>query len=116
MATKMTITRAMNQMRGGAHFHCCTLCRGRYSCNCEEPERNGPCQGCRTPHERALWDRNHDPKECCATAQMVTDPEMIARYRLGGPGPWYRCQNKTCRRINGVQGPGKVGQLEVRED
>ncbi len=97
--TPKTASVAVGKMSGRVHRHCCVSCRMTYTDNCTSPGENGRCYGCRTDRERALWDRNHDPADCCASAQQVLDPNEILRYSLAGTGPWYRCSE--CGRSNG---------------
>jgi len=84
---------AVRQLRNKHHAHGCTECSLRYTDACATPEVNDLCLGCRTGRlERALWDVNSNPDRCCSTqSRKVTDAETVMRYKLGGPGPWYRC-------------------------
>lgn len=100
---KMRIETAVTKLADRAHVHACRTCGLRYGCHCGDPQVNGQCSQCRLGQERPLWDRNHDPRPCCVTAQHVLFGEDVLKYALAGPGPWFRCQDKSCRRINGVR-------------
>jgi hypothetical protein len=99
---KPTSEAVLRKMAGALHYHACTGCGLRYSCNCEAPARNGRCALCREKHchPRPIWDRATDPTECCIdNCEQVTDTDLIARYQLAGPGPWFQC--RTCKRAHG---------------
>jgi hypothetical protein len=83
---------AVLRLRNKHHAHGCTECSLRYTDACDTPEENWRCLMCRSGQERALWDQNSDPDECCRTlSRQVSDAETVMRYKLGGPGPWFRC-------------------------
>lgn len=83
----------VRRLRNKHHAHGCADCGLRYTDACESPDLNERCSKCRVGQERALWDQNSDPDRCCRTqSRQVTDAETVMRYKLGGPGPWFRCQ------------------------
>lgn len=99
---KPTSDATLRKMAGALHYHACRGCGHRYSCSCTTPGTNGRCQVCREvrPQVRPLWDRSSDPAECCIdNCEQVTDTDLIARYQLAGPGPWFQC--RTCKRAHG---------------
>lgn len=75
------------------HAHGCSVCSRRYTDSCPIPDVNGRCSKCRLGRERATWDRDTDPKDCCREFSRPASKEDLVRYALGGPGPWYICQS-----------------------
>lgn len=88
---RVTLVTAIRQMSGKHHAHGCSECHLRYTDACSTPEQNGKCVTCRVGQQRALWDQNSDPAGCCVNAREVKDAETLGKYKLAGPGPWYRC-------------------------
>lgn len=94
-----TAVKLPNAPVGAYHAHGCDKCSNRYTDRCTTPKTNGLCQACKNGTDRATWDKDQDPRECCRTSStLVTDGADITRYSLGGPGPWFRC--KKCSRTH----------------
>jgi hypothetical protein len=73
------------------HAHGCTTCGLRYGDACATPGDNDTCMPCRLGTPRV--ETGFDPAPCCGDhSRPVTDPEVLARYALGGPGPWWQCR------------------------
>jgi len=87
---------AVAGLAGKYHHHKCRTCGLRFSDACQEPTKDTVCFSCQNGHQRSLWYRDLDPRECCIDAKLMEDPREVARYSLGGPGPWYKCP--TCSR------------------
>jgi hypothetical protein len=94
---KATFPAAVRKLAGTYHYHVCATasCRSVFYCNCKEPEVDPECKACRWPERnRPLWDEGRDRKACCKdikNLKQVTDSDVIAGYRLAGPGPWWQC-------------------------
>ena len=91
---------SLSQLRGELHMHFCADrdCRLVYEDCCETPEVNGSCMLCKSGRRGLMASR--DPRECClGNCEQVIDRRDLNRFRLAGPGPWYRC--KTCCRSHG---------------
>lgn len=90
------------ELRASWHLHFCREreCRVVYDCyGCEDPAVNGRCHACRGLR-RPVWDASRDPRPCChGNCSQVTAKEELVRYRLAGPGPWFKCH--TCARCHG---------------
>lgn len=90
---------SLRQLAKKHHAHGCLMCRLRYTDACGSPEMNALCSLCRGGQQRALWDQNSDPASCCETdCRKINEPEELMRYKLAGPGPWYRC--RQCSRTH----------------
>lgn len=98
------------ELRKAAHVHMCgeRTCRKVYYCHdarqCDL-DNNGRCHACRGIRV-PIWAEVLDPKSCCLTnTEVVHTREERRRYRLAGPGPWFRC--RACSRSNGWP-PGSI--------
>ena len=99
MRHRSAVTAAKPQRVSGFHAHGCIRCRRRYMDACTDSTRNAACKTCRTGEPPARWDANRLPHRCCRTAgQLMIDRDEVARYSLGGPGPWWIC--RTCQRTH----------------
>lgn len=85
---------------GDLHHHGCVVCSARYSDACLIRAVNSRCPSCRSggQHGRPRWDQDHDPRPCCRTASVLATKEVLTKYALGGPGPWWRC--RQCSRTH----------------
>lgn len=91
-------------LRDRSHYHTCAnqQCRLSYEDSCETPDRNERCCPCTGRRRTWIFDGldARDPRPCCRdNTELVTQPEDLERYLLGGPGPWFQC--RTCRRSHG---------------
>lgn len=87
------------------HKHVCSnpSCRLIYDDACFSPEHNARCRPCKGQRRTWIYEDGlsaWDPRPCCLdnTAQ-VTDPDVLERFSLAGPGPWFQCQ--SCKRAHG---------------
>lgn len=88
---------------GQLHAHGCVVCSRRYTDSCKIPDVNSRCITCRSGKPRAKWDQDTDPRPCCREFSRPAGKEEIAKYALGGPGPWYICRsgpNNGCSRTH----------------
>ena len=93
---KVSAEGAVRAMADKAHYHGCRGCRRTFRCSCDTPLENPECRGCRGL-VLAVWDVWSAPIACCAgNCVQVVSADDIERYRLAGPGPWFRCP--TCFR------------------
>lgn len=80
------------------HAHGCLQCGQRYMDSCDMGSENGRCHSCRTGKASPL-DSGRRPMACCRTeSRLIDSPAILARYLLGGPGPWFLCQ--ACHRTH----------------
>lgn len=101
LKTITTSETVYRKLSGKAHLHACTTCRSVYVCNCAAAAVNGRCQRDMTEGRlgRASWERSRDPQDCCVNnTEQVVDNDMLIRYALAGPGPWFQC--KQCFRAH----------------
>ncbi len=75
------------------HAHGCLRCGRRYTDTCTTPLDNGECLTCSVDQPPPIWDTDWTPQDCCRTSvHLITDVDVLVRYRLGGPGPWFLCE------------------------
>lgn len=81
------------------HAHGCLACGRRYTDTCGTPAVNAECTTCRTGQPPATWDRDYEPQSCCRRhAVLITTVDVLDRYSLAGPGPWFLC--RECARTH----------------
>lgn len=101
---------SLTSLAGNLHQHFCRNrdCRTVYEDNCHEPQVNRCCTPCskevpgwgiRTGVASRTW-RWREPSLCCyGNCAVVTTKDVIERYKLAGPGPWFQC--KSCFKAHG---------------
>lgn len=89
------------------HAHGCLQCGRRYTDTCSTPQDNGVCLTCQSGQEVPFWDRDRAPQWCCRIhSRVITTAELIQRYALGGPGPWFICG--VCSRTHPFDPTGAI--------
>lgn len=76
--------------------------------NCKTPFENGVCVSpCSNGMEPPTWDKGRFPAYCCrGHSRQVTDIDVLNRYALGGPGPWFQC--RICKRTHPFDPTGAI--------
>lgn len=83
------------------HAHGCLDCGQRYQDTCAFPLKNNLCAVCRGSQAApSKEDLDRQPRDCCANggSRLITDVDVLSKYNLGGPGPWFLC--RTCARTH----------------